>query len=152
MRRTLLACSIVLAALPALSPAQYGRTRIPQPNATAVAGAYNEPAATMHGVLKRITKKDIVILVDDDRPVTMDRVRKTKFFKDGKEVQPEQLAMGSIVSVDVGKDPQLTPLALNVRVDAPPIDEEAAKQAKAAATKTDPNPDIPEEDPGSKPK
>jgi hypothetical protein len=142
----------VLAAFPALSPAQYGRTRIPQPNATAVAGAYNEPAATMHGVLKRITKKDIVILVDDDRPVTMDRVRKTKFFKDGKEVQPEQLAMGSIVSVDVGKDPQLTPLALNVRVDAPPIDEEAVKQAKAAATKTDPNPDIPEEDPGSKPK
>ncbi len=152
MPRTLLASLIIVAAFPALSPAQYGRPRISQPNATAAAGAYNEPAVTMHGVLKRITKKDIVILVDDDRPVTMDRVRKTKFFKDGKEVQPEQLAMGSIVSVDVGKDPQLTPMALNVRIDAPPIDEEAAKQAKTAAAKNDPNPEIPEEDPGSKPK
>ena len=140
--------------VPASVQAQYGRRpRVPsQPNATAAAGAYKEPAVTMHGILKKITKKDIVIMVDEDRPVTMDRVRKTKFFKDGKEVEPETLAAGSIVSIDVGKDPQLTPMALNVRVYGPPVDEEVAKQAKTAATKNDPNPDIPEEDPGSKPK
>lgn len=149
MRRFLLKtfCCSVLLGIGLSAWGQMRRTRAGQPNGTAITGAYNEPAATMHGVLKRITKKSVIIAADGDQIVTMDRTRKTKFFKQGKEVKPEEIAEGSVVSVDVGKDPQLAPLAVNVRVDAPAVDG-ASKVDQAAAKKhRDDAPDIPEEDP-----
>jgi hypothetical protein len=95
-----------------------------QPNSTVDSGAYRQPAATMHGVLKKITSKDIIIVADGDQALTIDRTRKTKFFREGKEIKPAEIAPGSVLTIDVGHDPELNPLALNVMVDSGPIDSE----------------------------
>jgi hypothetical protein len=102
-------------------------------NPTAITGAYGEPAATMHGTLKEITKKDIFLVLDGDQTLRIERTRKTKFLKDGKPIQVSEIAPGSVLSVDVGKDPQLSPQAVNVIVDSPPIDD-----AKPAAKESTP--------------
>jgi hypothetical protein len=113
--------SLVIAATLQLT-AQYLPRHTASPNAVASTGAYNEPAATMHGVLHKIGAKEIVIITEGDQSVTMVRTRKTKFLRNGKEIKPAEIALNSIVSVDVGKFADLTPQAVNVMVDAPPVD------------------------------
>ncbi len=93
-----------------------------RPNTIGDTGAYHEPAATMHGTLKRITAKAIVLITDQDQSVEIVRTHKTKFLRNGKEIKPADIAVGSILSIDVGKFPDLTPQAVNVMVDSPPID------------------------------
>ena len=114
---------LVLMALPLLAqqPPQRTRTRS-LPNTIGDTGAYHEPAATMHGTLKRITNKAIVIIGDGDQSVEIVRTHKTKFLRDGKEIKPSDILVGSVLSIDVGKFPDLTPQAVNVMVDSPPID------------------------------
>jgi hypothetical protein len=102
--------------------AQY-RQRRPG-SGSSIAGAYDMPAATLHGTLKKITGKDIILLVENDQSVTIDRTHKTKFLRDGKEVKPADIALGSVVTVDVTQDPQLKPQAVNLTVESGPIDRE----------------------------
>ena len=91
---------------------------------SSIAGAYGMPAATIHGSLKRITSKDIIIIVEGAQAMTIDRTHKTKFLKAGKEIKPADIAAGSILTVEVSQDPQLKPLALNVTVDSGPTEPE----------------------------
>lgn len=74
----------------------------------------------MRGILKRITSKQIIMTVEGDETANILRTRKTKFLQKGKEIKPEQIQEGSLLSIDVGKDPDLNPIAINVMVDAPP--------------------------------
>ncbi len=107
------------------------RTRRSDANPTASTGGYKAPAATMHGVLHRLTSKEVVIITDGEESVSIVRTHKTKFLRDGKEIKPSEIAMGSIVSVDVGHFPDLSPQAVNVMVDSPPIEGEAPTAAKS---------------------
>ena len=100
------------------------RRRTTQPAGGAIGGVNNQPAATMHGTLKKITSKDIIIVVEGDQAVTIDRTHKTKFLRDGKDVKPADILVGSVLTIDVSHDPQLAPLALTVTVDSGPIDQE----------------------------
>ena len=84
----------------------------------------------MHGTLKRLTNKAVVIITDGDQSVEIVRTHKTKFLRNGKEIQPTEIALGSIVSVDVGKFPDLTPQAVNVMVDSPPMEGAVSKPAR----------------------
>lgn len=84
----------------------------------------------MHGTVKRITSKAVVIITDGDQSVEIVRTHKTRFFRGGKEIQASEIAVGSIVSVDVGKFPDLTPQAVNVMVDSPPIPGAATPPSK----------------------
>jgi hypothetical protein len=118
----LLCLSLILCALSA--NAQYRRRTTPTSPGDLTGGAYNQPSATMHGTLKKITGKDIVIVVEGDQSVDIDRTHKTRFVKDGKEIKPADIAAGSIVTVDVNHDPQLHPLALTLTVDSGPIGQE----------------------------
>jgi len=125
---------------------------------SSIAGAYNMPSATMHGTLKKITGKDIIINVEGDQLVTIDRTRKTKFLRAGKEIKPADIAVGSVVTVDVNEDPQLKPLALNVMVESGPTDPEpsptATSTGSAAADQQEPAPaatETPSKAPPAKP-
>jgi hypothetical protein len=101
--------------------AQYRRTR-PDSNAIASTGAYNDPAATMHGLLKRIKGKDLLLTTDQNQDVLIHLTHKTKFLsKDGHNIKGSDIAPGSVVSIDVAKAPDLSSLAVNVRVDGPPV-------------------------------
>ncbi len=131
MRRIMLVAASAAVVLVGQTQPQRSRTRT-VPNTIGDTGAYHEPAATMHGPLKRITSKAIVIVGDGDQEVEIVRTRKTKFLRNGKEIKPTEIAVGSVLSIDVGKFPDLTPQAVNVMVEAPPIDGAAAAPAKAA--------------------
>ena len=74
----------------------------------------------MRGVLKRMTSKQIFLLVESDETAIIYRTRKTKFFEKGREIAPGQIKEGSALSIDVGKDPDLNPIAINVMVEGHP--------------------------------
>jgi hypothetical protein len=128
----LLCLSLLLCALSA--NAQMRRRSSQQPGGDLTGGAYNQPAATMHGTLKKITNKDIIIFVEGDQSVTIDRTHKTKFMKDGKEIKPAEIAQGSVLTIDVNHDPQLNPLALTVTVDSGPVDSGPDSSTSDSAT------------------
>ena len=97
--------------------AQRRTTNAPRPNPTAITGAYGEPAATMSGILKRIGSKQIVLVVGGDQDAEILRTKKTKFFAKGAPITPDKIHEGALLSIDVGKDPDLNPIAVNVRVE-----------------------------------
>lgn len=130
--------------------AQYMPRHTAAPNAVASTGAYNLPAATMHGVLHKISAKEIVIITEGDQSVSMTRTRKTKFLRDGKEIKPSEIALNSIVSVDVSKFADLSSQAVNVMVDSPPVDG-ASITTKPASSPEQMDQETPAEDsPSSK--
>src|SRR5579871_2794081 len=121
MRSTILGALVALL-VPALMPAQYGYPRMPRTRGgrpTANAGAYGGPAVTFHGKMKQITNKEVVIVSDEDQEVVLRRTHKTKFLKGDKEIKPVEIAEGTALTLDVTKDPDMKPVALNVFVDLP---------------------------------
>jgi len=117
MRSGLIAALVLPLALCAQNPTRNRGTRQANTNPIDHTGAYNEPAATFSGPLKRITGKLIVITGENDEAIEIRRTHKTKFLKDGKGIKPEEIAPGTLLRVDVGKDPDLNPQAINVVVD-----------------------------------
>jgi hypothetical protein len=130
---------LVLAAVPLFAQYQPQRTTRTRglPNSIGDTGAYHDPAATMHGVLKRLTAKAVTIIGDGDQSVEIVRTHKTRFLRNGKEIKPADILIGSILSIDVAKAPDLTPLAVNVMVDSPPIDGALAPKPKPARSGTE---------------
>jgi hypothetical protein len=97
-----------------------GDTKSQQANPIGSTGAYHEPAATMRGVLKRMTSKQIFLLVENDETAAIYRTKKTKFLEKGHEIDPTKIKEGTALAIDVGKDPDLNPVALNVMIEGSP--------------------------------
>ncbi|MDQ6705505.1 MAG: hypothetical protein M3Z85_06020 [Acidobacteriota bacterium] len=110
---------LIAVLMPAILSGQYGypRARRSGPNQTKSTGAYGGPAVTFRGKLKELTKREIVIETDEDQALAIGRYRKTKFIKDNREIKAADIPIGAALTVDVTKDPDLKPLALNVFVD-----------------------------------
>jgi hypothetical protein len=104
----LLACSL---------PAQTQRRRVISPS-KAVENL-DGLLVTFHGKLVEISKKEITIETEDQPIFNIGRSGKTKFLKDGKAIKPDTIPVGALLTVDVVKDPDLNPLAVNVNVDPP---------------------------------
>ena len=101
----ILAIIVIVATIPLQGqyqrrPATAGRgdRTAPAPDvlATAVAG--------FKGKLRAIDKKAIVIESTDDQVVSFHRSKKTRFLADEKEVKPQDIPLGSLVTVDASKD------------------------------------------------
>jgi hypothetical protein len=124
---------LILAAAPLIGQyvPQRTTTRTRNPNTIGDTGAYHNPAATMHGTLKHMNGKVITIIGDGDQTVEIVRTHKTKFLRNGKEIKPTEIAVGSILSIDVGLFPDLSPQAINVMVDSPPIEGATPPPAKS---------------------
>ena len=71
----------------------------------------------VHGKLKDLTKKSIVVLAEDDKLMTLRRTSKTKFYRGEKEIKPFEIDLESIVTVDVTEDNDLKFLALSVKAE-----------------------------------
>ena len=93
-----LAAAIPLQAQYQRRPAARGNRSAPAPDvlATAVAG--------FKGKLRAIDKKAIVIESPDDQVVSFHRSKKTRFLVDEKEGKPQDIPLGSLVTVDASKD------------------------------------------------
>ncbi|HWB95801.1 MAG TPA: hypothetical protein VG672_03840, partial [Bryobacteraceae bacterium] len=114
MRGSLL---VLFLALVVAAPAQYYPRTRRGPNSTLNAGAYGGPAVTLHGKLKQITNKEIVVESEEEQVIVLRRNRKTKFLKGDQEIKPADIPAGTQLSLDVTKDPEMKPLALNVFVE-----------------------------------
>jgi hypothetical protein len=85
------------------------------------AGVYNVPSVTFQGKLKALTNKELRIDVDTaEQSITFRVSRKTRFTKDGKDVKPSTIAVGTVVSVDATREPDQKFTALAVSVSPPP--------------------------------
>ena len=73
---------------------------------------------TTHGVLKQLTKKEIMIHTDEDQVMIFRRSGKTKFLQDGRDAQPSDFDLESLVTVDAVEDNDLKLLAIAVRADS----------------------------------
>ena len=93
-----LAAAIPLQAQYRRRPSGRGSGDAPAPDvlASAVAG--------FKGKLRAIDKKTIVIDSTDDQVVSFHRSKKTRFLADEKEVKPQDIPLGSLVTVDASKD------------------------------------------------
>ena len=71
----------------------------------------------VHGKLKDLTKKSIVVLADDNKFMTLRRTSKTKFYREGKQIKSFEIDLESLVTVDVSEDTDLKFLALTVKAE-----------------------------------
>ena len=113
MRKIIVLATVAAMAFPAIMAAQYTRRAC---TATATGAPYEGPAATLHGTLKALTKKEITIEVDPDQSLTIRRTRKTQFLKDGQPVKPSDIPLGTAVAVDTKQDPDLKLSALSLTI------------------------------------
>jgi hypothetical protein len=96
-------------------PLLQGQRRAP-PSYNKAPQAYKGLIVTFQGVLKKLTKKEILIQSDDYQLLTMRCSRKTKFLDQDGEIKPSDIDLESRVSVDASEDVDLKLLAVNVRV------------------------------------
>jgi Domain of unknown function (DUF5666) len=121
MRKIPAACILAILLAPALLLSQggYGR-RTRGGSGTTNPGGYNGPAVTFQGTLKSLSKKELRIDVDSDQQsITFRVTSKTHFLKDGKDIKPSGVTVGTIVAVDATRDPDQKFSALNVVVSPP---------------------------------
>jgi hypothetical protein len=97
-RRRIQIWCLLLGIVPALVFAQSGRTRRRGSSGQDISGA--SPEVNIHGSLRSISRKDIVIDTGDDRILTFKRTRKTRFFKGTKEIRTEDFPDNAQVSVE----------------------------------------------------
>ena len=94
----------------------YGR----RTRGTAGPSIYDVPAVTFQGSVKTITKKEVRIdLETEQQSMTFRITRKTHFLKDGKEIKPTDVAVGTLLAVDATREPDQKFSALNVIVNPP---------------------------------
>jgi hypothetical protein len=72
---------------------------------------------TFHGILKHLTKKEILLLADDNHIMTIRRVKKTKFLDSDQEIKSTDIDLESKITVYASEDHDLKMLALAVKVD-----------------------------------
>jgi len=83
---------------------------------TDVAGAFNLPAVTFHGVLKEMTAKEIVLDPGEGQPVTIYRNHKTRFLQGGHPIDAKKISVGTSLTLDVAKNPDGSLQAVNVMI------------------------------------
>jgi hypothetical protein len=117
---------LLLAALPGLLCAQYGRrsVRTVGPN-NGVPGAV-VPPVEMRGKLRDIDKKKIVLEAGEDQTLTFKRSKKTKFLKGAKEIQPDDFPDGAKVTIEANRALNGDYEAVNVYLGEPPSAETPA--------------------------
>jgi hypothetical protein len=78
------------------------------------------PAATFHGTVRSISKKEIVLDLPEDQSIAFHISHKTKFLKDEKPVKPSAIAAGTVVTLDGKRDLLGNVEAVTVSVDTKP--------------------------------
>lgn len=110
---------LVMLGSPCLLPAQYTRTRRGTNSAPTGIGGHKGLIITIHGSLKKLTKKELLIQTDGDQIQTIRLSHTTKFMKAGKEIKPYDVDLESMLTLDVTQDVDLKFIAITVTVDVP---------------------------------
>ena|SRR5690349_5716477 len=114
----------VLACIALLTVSTQAKAQVRQP-ATRRAGGRQSgispletPAATFHGTLKSISKKELILALPDDHEVVFYLSHKTKFLKDQKPIKPSAIPADARLSVDGKRDIRGNTEAVSVTVES----------------------------------
>lgn len=113
LRKLVSICLVCLFSLVLLGQRR-GRPAYTAPQATAIKGL----VVTFHGVLKKLTKKEMLLESDENQLLTIRCSRKTKFNDQDGEIKPSDIDLESRISVDASEDVDLKLMAINVKVES----------------------------------
>ena len=83
-------------------------------------GAHKGLVVTLHGSLRKLTKKEMLIETDEHQLETIRLNKATKYLEGGKEVKRYDIDLDSVVTANVSQDVDLKFVAVSVSVDSPP--------------------------------
>jgi hypothetical protein len=128
MRNVAVWAAVCVLLVPLTGVGQYSRRRASV--ATATSGPYSGPAVTFSGTIKALSKKEILIDLDnEDQSLTFRRTGKTAFMKDAQVLKASDVANGMHVVIDATRegDQKLAALKVTVAARAPQPAPQAAK-------------------------
>ena len=96
-----------------------GRAGAARSNSTISAPPMKGVVISVHGTVKEIAKKQIMIQADDGQLMTFRRTSKTRFLADGQKIKPTDIDLETPVTIDVSEDNDLKLLALVVKAQLP---------------------------------
>lgn len=104
---------------PFVLTAQYRRRMIYDNNGAIVPSTGSNVTVNVHGVLKGLSKNEILVETDEEHTISLRRTSKTKFLRSDKEVKADEVALDEKVNVDVGQDKDAKLMALVVKLGVP---------------------------------
>ena len=97
----ILALAVVLGTIPLQAQRRYSRG---SDHSAPPSDVMSAAVAKFAGTLRVIGNKEIVIEAADDQLVTFHRSKKTRFLLDEKSIKPQDIPVGSPVTVEASKD------------------------------------------------
>lgn len=111
------ALSVILLCPFALT-AQYRRRGVYSNNGAATPDPVSGVSVNVQGVLKGLSKKELLVETGEDHTISLRRTSKTKFFREDKQVKADDVALEERVSVEVAQDKDAKLMALTVKLGA----------------------------------
>jgi hypothetical protein len=105
-------------------PCALSQVRVQRNSTRAGAGTRAQPykglIVSLHGSVKKVTKKELLLESDEKQLITIRCSKKTRFWSGNEEIKPSAVDLESDVTIDATEDADLKLLAINVRVDHSP--------------------------------
>jgi hypothetical protein len=115
--------AIVALSLMVLCPlalsAQYRRRGMYNNNGALTPDPVSGVTVNVKGVLKGLSKKELLVETDADHTVSLRRTSKTKFLREDKPVKADDVALEEKVDVEVAPDKDAKLMAVMVKLGAP---------------------------------
>ena len=83
-------------------------------------GAHKGLVVTLHGSLRKLSKKEMLIETEEHQLETIRLNKATRYIEGGKEVKRYDIDLDSVVTINVSQDVDLKFLAISVSIDSPP--------------------------------
>lgn len=110
--------SLILLAPFALT-AQYRRRMIYDNNGAVTPDPGTNVTVNVQGVLKGLSKNEILVETDQEHTISLRRTSKTKFLREDKEVKADNVSLDEKVNVDVAQDKDAKLMAVVVKLGPP---------------------------------
>ncbi|MGD0001044.1 MAG: hypothetical protein ABSE21_13195 [Bryobacteraceae bacterium] len=115
--------AIVALSLMVLCPlalsAQYRRRGMYNNNGAVTPDPVSGVTVNVKGVLKGLSKKELLVETDADHTVSLRRTSKTKFLREDKPVKADDVALEEKVDIEVAPDKDAKLMAVMVKLGAP---------------------------------
>jgi len=110
--------SLILLAPFALT-AQYRRRMIYDNKGAVTPDPGTNVTVNVRGVLKGLSKNEILVETDQEHTISLRRTSKTKFLREDKEVKADDVSLDEKVNVDVAQDKDAKLMAVVVKLGPP---------------------------------
>ncbi|MGO9242877.1 MAG: hypothetical protein ACLQBJ_18910 [Bryobacteraceae bacterium] len=114
----IVALSLMLLAPFALT-AQYRRRMIYDNNGAVTPDPGTNVTVNVRGVLKGLSKNEILVETDQEHTISLRRTSKTKFLREDKAVKADDVSLDEQVNVDVAQDKDAKLMAVVVKLGPP---------------------------------